>query len=97
MWLVRWLGRETIANVDAVYLGGSTITDGDLACLKNLPCLRTVVLTSSPVTDAGLVHLRDLTNLETVDLRFTAVTDAGVAELRHAIPWAKILTKSDIE
>ena len=96
-WLGRWLGREAIANVDAVYLAGATVADGDLACLKELPRLRTVVLTSSPITDAGLQHLRRLTHLETIDLRFTEVTDEGIARLRRALPEAKILGKSDIE
>jgi hypothetical protein len=96
-WLVRWLGRETIANVDGVYLGGTSVSDDDLARLKGLPRLRTVVLTSSAVTDAGLPHLRDLTGLQTVDLRFTPVTDDGLASLRRALPQATILGKSDIE
>lgn len=96
-WLAGWLGRDAIANVDAVYLGGSAVNDDDLAYLKNLPKLRTLVLTSSPITDAGLLHLRRLTRLETIDLRFTNMTDAGVASLRRALPDAKILSKSDIE
>lgn len=96
-WLARWLGREAIANVNAVYLAGASIIDDDLTWLKELPRLRIVVLTSSPVTDAGLPHLRGLTHLETVDLRFTGVTDDGVASLRRALPQAKILSKSDIE
>ncbi|HEV3024712.1 MAG TPA: hypothetical protein VGX76_19685, partial [Pirellulales bacterium] len=57
-WLASRFGRETIANVEAVYLGGTTARDDDLVLLKRLPRLRTVILTSSPVTDAGLVHLR---------------------------------------
>ncbi|HWB13089.1 MAG TPA: hypothetical protein VG826_27945 [Pirellulales bacterium] len=96
-WLASRLGREAIANIEAVYLGGTRAGDDDLALLKKLPRLRTVVLTSSPVTDAGLVHLRGLATLETIDLRFTAVTEAGVADLRRALPRAKILGKSDIE
>ena len=96
-WLASRLGRETVANIEAVYLGGTAARDDDLAALKNLPRLSTVVLTSSPVTDAGLVHLRGLTSLETIDLRFTEVTEAGVADLRRCLPRAKILSKSDID
>ena len=96
-WLGSRLGRETTANIEAVYLGGTTAGDDDLALLKKLPRLRTVVLTSSPVTDAGLGHLHGLTTLETIDLRFTGVTDAGVADLQRALPRAKILSKSDID
>jgi hypothetical protein len=96
-WLADWLGRDAIANVDAVYLGGTAVNDDDLTCLKNLPKLRTLVLTSSPITDAGLLHLCHLTSLETIDLRFTSVTDAGIANLRRVLCDAKILSKSDIE
>lgn len=96
-WLAQWLGRDAIANIDAVYLGGTEVRDADLICLKKLPRLRLVVLTSTPITDAGLVHLRNLTDLETLDLRFTAVSDAGVAKLRRALPLATIHSKSDIE
>jgi hypothetical protein len=95
--LAGWLGRETIANIDAVYLGGTTAGDDDLAPLGKLRGLRTVVLTSSAVTDLGLAHLRGLPSLEAIDLRFTAVTEAGVTDLRRALPHAKILSKSDIE
>lgn len=96
-WFARWLGRDAIANIDAVYLGGTEASDADLTCLKQLAQLRTLVLTSTPIRDAGLVHLRNLTHLHTLDLRFTSVTNAGVADLRRALPNAKILGKSDIE
>ncbi|HEV3338879.1 MAG TPA: hypothetical protein VG125_00935 [Pirellulales bacterium] len=96
-WLAGRLGRERVASIEAVYLGGTSAGDDDLALLKRLLRLRTVVLTSTAVTDAGLVHLRGLTSLETIDLRFTAVTEAGVADLRRVLPQAKILSKSDIE
>ena len=97
-WLARWLGRDAVSDVDAVYLAGAAVDDDDLAWLKELPRLRTVVLTSSPISDAGLRHLRPLTHLETVDLRFiTEVTDEGIASLRRALPEVKILGKSDIE
>jgi hypothetical protein len=95
--LAGWLGRESIASIESVYLGGTSAGDDDLSVLKNLPRLRTVVLTGSSVTDAGLLHLRGLTSVETIDLRFTAVTEAGLADLRRALPQAKILGKSDIE
>src|SRR5487761_968812 len=85
-WLAPWVGRDAVACVDAVYLGGASVGDADLAHLEKLPRLRTLVLTSSPITDAGLAHLRGLSNLETLDLRFTTVTDAGVADLRRALP-----------
>jgi hypothetical protein len=91
------LGRDAVANVDAVYLGGTSASDDDLVCLRSLPRLRVIVLTSSAVTDAGLVHLHDLPTAESIDLRFTAVSDAGILELRRALPQARILSKSDIE
>jgi hypothetical protein len=95
--LWSWLGRDAVENVTAVYFGGTSVSDDDLACLRHLPRLRVLVLTSSTVSDAGLPHLYNLPNLETVDLRFTAVTELGVEQLRRALPQAKILSKSDID
>ncbi|MGH7137606.1 MAG: hypothetical protein ACREHD_17810, partial [Pirellulales bacterium] len=91
------LGRDAVQNVTAVYFGGTSATDDDLACLRMLPRLREVVLTSSAVTDAGLPHLHGLRDLETIDLRFTAVSESGIAALRRALPQARILSKSDLE
>lgn len=95
--LATWLGPDAVAGVDAVYFGGTALSDDDLACLDNLPRLRTIVLTSSPITDAGLEHLPRFSDLESVDVRFTNVTEAGVARLRRRLPRATILSKSDIE
>jgi hypothetical protein len=91
------LGRDAVQHITAVYFGGTSAKDEDLACLRMLPRLREVILTSSAVSDAGLPHLYGLRELETVDLRFTAVSESGIAELRRALPQAKILTKSDID
>ena len=96
-WLAGWLGRDMIASVDAVYLGGTAASDADLACLEKLPGLRELVLTSSAISDAGLEQLRELRQLESLDVRFTAVSDAGVEKLRRALPRTKILSKSDID
>lgn len=95
--IAKWLGRDAVENIMAVYLGGSAVKDDDLACLQLLPRVREVVLTSSDVSDAGLPHLYRLSKLETVDVRFTKVTDAGVERLRRALPHARILHKSDLE
>ncbi|HVX11916.1 MAG TPA: hypothetical protein VHC22_12100 [Pirellulales bacterium] len=95
--LAACLGRDAVANVAAVYLGGTSAGDDELACLHALPRLRVLVLTSSAVTDAGLPHLHALREVESIDLRFTAVTDAGVARLRRALPHTRVLGKSDIE
>jgi hypothetical protein len=86
-----------VSDVDAVYLGGATVADDDLACLESLPRLRVLVLTSTAISDAGLRYLHDQQSLETIDLRFTAVTDAGVDSLRRALPKARILRRSDID
>jgi hypothetical protein len=95
--LEAWLGRDAVAIVDAVYLGGSSIGDNDLAWVEDLPRLRTIVLTSSPITDAGLDHLHRLSDLESIDVRFTEVTEAGVALLRRRLPRATVFSKSDLE
>ncbi|OYV81227.1 MAG: hypothetical protein B7Z73_18320 [Planctomycetia bacterium 21-64-5] len=92
-----WLGKDMMASVVAVYLGGTAARDADLACLEELPGLRELVLTSSAVSDAGLEQLRELRQLESLDVRFTAVSEAGVEKLRRALPRTKILSKSDID
>lgn len=96
-WLSDWLGRDMVAKVEAVYLGGSGVRDADLACLEKLPELRELVLTSTAVGDRGLEGMSRLRRLESLDLRFTQVSDAGVNKLRRALPQALILSKSDIE
>lgn len=96
-WLWGWLGRDMIAQVEAVYLGGTAMHDADLACLEKLPELRELVLTSTAVSDRGLERLARLTKLESIDLRFTQVSEAGVVKLRRALPQARILSKSDID
>lgn len=95
--LADWVGRDTVARVDHVFLGGCPIADDDLACLAGLPDLDTLVLTTTPITDDGLEHLRGLRGLSFVDLRFTSVTAGGVERLRRRLPDTRIVYHSDID
>jgi DNA-directed RNA polymerase subunit RPC12/RpoP len=56
-------------------------TDGDIAYIKRLRCLRDLALYGRDVTDEGLAHLSGLADLETLGLGQTSVTDAGLAHL----------------
>ena len=94
---VRWLGRDFVEHVTAVYWAGSAIEDQDLENLRHFPRLSTVSLTSTPVTDEGLQRLAECPRLEFVDLRFTQVTAVGVERLRQSLPRAKVLRLNDAE
>ena len=86
------VGAATMAQIgrlrrlDILSLDGTTVTDADLAALKDLADLRYLVLSDTNITDAGLVHLAGLLNLATLHVGGTKVTAAGVARLKRALP-----------
>jgi hypothetical protein len=86
--LIERLGGKVIRDegspdrpVVQVYLGGSKVTNADLARLKGLTQLRYLNLFETGVTDAGLANLKELRNLEHLVLSFTRVSDAGLLHL----------------
>ncbi len=64
-----------------VSLGGTRVTDGDLAYLARFPELETVALFDSKVGDEGLARLKDCTELRTLYLGRTKISDEGLAQL----------------
>lgn len=81
-WLYNLLGDGFFRTVTVVDFRGNAIGDVDLAYLKSLPQLQSVLVSNTFVTDKGLVHLRDLPNVLNIDLSSLEVTDAGLECLR---------------
>lgn len=76
---VRLVHRDD-AGLD-VDLGGSAVTDDDLAELALLKNLRVLRLKECRIGDAGLAHVARITTLERLSLDGTDVTDAGMPQL----------------
>lgn len=74
--------------VIGVGFSGTDVTDDDLAILKNLPSLETLILSRTDISDAGLKHLKGLTSLRQLNLP-ARTTDHG---LKHLERLAKLQT-----
>lgn len=82
-WVREWLGLDYVDYVEGVGFEGETITDDDLATLRNLPRLTSAAIEDAPnVTDAGLAHLAALGKLDHLYLNCPQITDAGLVHLR---------------
>jgi hypothetical protein len=64
----------------------SRINDADLASLKGLCHLKTLILQGTKITDAGLEHLKSMRGLQTLDVSHTGVTERGKQQLRNELP-----------
>ncbi|HJT35523.1 MAG TPA: hypothetical protein VJ783_26080 [Pirellulales bacterium] len=64
-----------------VALGGTRITDAELARLVVFTQLQTLSLFDTAVSDEGLEHLASLVNLQTLYLGRTRITEAGLQRL----------------
>jgi WD40 repeat protein len=62
--------------------GRREVTDADLARLRGLTNLQSLLLWRTSVTDAGLDHLQGLAGLQILDLRATRITASGLAKLK---------------
>jgi hypothetical protein len=71
--------EEVVLEAD---LGGTKVTNDDLALLEGLSSLRVLSLASTRVADAGLAHLTGLAELRKLNLYDTQTTDAGLVSLR---------------
>jgi mono/diheme cytochrome c family protein len=86
------------AQVYALNLAGTKVTDSGLAALAKLPNLRILHLEKTGVGDAGLAHVKSLATLEYLNLYGTQVTDAGLAQLegmknlKHVYLWQSKVT-----
>ena len=88
------LTETDLAQVTALYLDRTQITD---AGLKDVAKLQKLVYLSSnftKITDAGLKDVAKLQKLEYVYLQGPEVTQAGVAELKKALPNCRILASN---
>jgi len=84
--LVETLGGRVSQNeqgeLEALFLGGTQVTDAGLVHLAGLSGLKYLNLDDHPITDAGLAHLAGLTALEELNLSYSRqVTDAGLVHL----------------
>jgi Leucine-rich repeat (LRR) protein len=74
------LGRTT--SLRSIDLSHAPIGDDELASLKFLDRLESLVLTGTNVSDRGLSHLRELRSLQTLDVRETEIGGSGLGELQ---------------
>ena len=91
-----WIDRdETQPDHPLFYvnLADTNTGDSDLAELKKLPGLHTLILDNSLVTDAGLAQLKGMTDLHALHLADTAISNAGLQHL-HGL---KALARIDLE
>lgn len=78
------LAGESVENADLATLSLSytTVTDDDLAALRQLPALRELELAGTAIGDAGLAHVGAVSQLRALDLSTCrAITPAGYAQL----------------
>ena len=70
-----------------------SVSDAELAPLKELTNLGTLDLSYTEITDAGLVHLKNLTNLRRLDLAGTKVRGDGLANLTRLanLEWLSLI------
>jgi len=76
---MRQRGLENLLEID---LTRTTFADDDLAHLRQLRGINSLILAYTPVTDTGLAHLKELTELREIWLGNTQLTDAGLAHLK---------------
>jgi Leucine Rich repeat len=85
-WLSSVFGDDFVYPVDEVSLSAGDTRDADLACLADLPTIKTLALNDTEITDIGLAYLAPLESLDTLDISNIRITDAGlkhVARLRN--------------
>jgi Leucine-rich repeat (LRR) protein len=78
--LINDLGGEIHVHVE---LGGTEITDSDLASLDFPDTVRSIALCDSAISDAGARELIRGSNLEQIDLTNTQITDAALEDLKQ--------------
>jgi hypothetical protein len=78
---VKFADDRPSRPVVEIALGGTAVSDADLARLECFPELETLALFDSGIGDAGVSHLKPLANLRTLYLGRTRITDAGLDAL----------------
>lgn len=80
----------SVADITALSLEDTAITDAGLAHFKGLAGLQYLTLDNTNVTDAGLKHIQGLAKLKAVYLRKTKVTADGAAQLMKSVPALRV-------
>jgi hypothetical protein len=80
-WVKQYIGHDYAVPVVTVQLGGTSVGDNDLDCLRPLSSLQGLWLHRSEISDQGLRVLRSKTSLEDLSLRDTQIGDGGLANL----------------
>src|SRR5688572_30816761 len=75
---IRYNDARSIVAVD---LHETTVTDADLAVLRELPDLVELDLRKTTIGDAGLVHVATLRKLRSLNVFRTKMTDRGLGQL----------------
>jgi Leucine-rich repeat (LRR) protein len=84
----KWLSslggtvRMRDGHAVAVGLSSTSITDRELAILRELPLLEELSLRDTEVGDLGATHLATLRALKKLDLSFTSVSDSALGHLK---------------
>lgn len=84
----RYMDRRTLEllgrsrNLKLLYLDAASVTDSELAYLRDSIHLQSLSLDDNQITDAGLEKISNLTNLEWLFLNGTQITDAGLVHVR---------------
>ena len=73
--------HRPIANLGALELHHTKITDDGLAAISRLSRLRRLRLSGTKIGDAGIRQLRGLSQLNDLDLVHTRVTDMGLRDV----------------
>lgn len=82
-WILSYFSTEYyFENLYDVSFRGSSIADGDLTLLPELPYLFHLDLSGTKVTDAGLDVVARCANLHELDVSNTQVTDIGFEKLK---------------
>jgi hypothetical protein len=70
------------SDLEALYLGNTSLSDTGLSHVPGLPRLKVLELADTKITDASAPLLGKMQNLETLNLEGTALTDAAIPELK---------------
>jgi len=80
----EWLSNldvSHVGNVRFLNLSGTPVSDAGLACLAQMPRLKSLDLSNTFISNAGLKHVAQMTKLNHLDLSSTSIGDAGLKHI----------------
>ena len=92
-WPLRHLGEGywvLYRRIDSVYFRDGIAKDEDIAFLKALSDLETVIIEDAQITDEGLAQLASIAKLREIVLGETLITDEAIAAFEKDRPAVKI-------